>query len=625
MKILNKTLLALSGLGAAFGLVASMSTPVDTAGFTLIGGSLGVSQRDFRVFNNFTDASANNNTANNVAFPSAMGATQAIWKGHLEWASEWFLGTGLQDPTQSRLGTGQADYDNTFQGETNTTGGTNDNIHSELLDPSPGSTLAFTETPISNGWRIRYLSGWTWHDGPGSVGSGIDLQGVACHEIGHALGLGHSSNGGATMFFAISGTGQGQRSINSDDTLGLRTIYGNKSANKPVINSLSGSTNPGQTLTITGANFSNSGNVVWFTDTSNGGSALTVSGVSSSAGGTVINVTIPAGADDGGVIVKAAFSGGASLSNEWSIDIGSGGAGDPPTITSVTPSSGPEGGFTNVTLGGTGFTGTTSVTFGGVNAMSFVVNSGSSISATTPAGTNGNSVDVVVTDADGSDTETNGYTYTANAVPNISSVSPNSGAAAGGVTVTVSGSNVLGVTDVTFGGVSGSNLTLVDNTSLTVDTPAGLGAVDVVATNSTGSDTIVGGYTHIPSGTFVSLGPSGIPGTFGEPVLTGSGDLTPGSTAGFTISCTSAEPFDLGFVFFGTTITPTPFFGGTFYPIPFTQSLIFPFNGSGSFAGTTTMPASFPGGAFIAMQFFFEDAAGVQGVSGSNGLRLNVP
>ena len=97
MKILDKSLLALSGLGAAFGLVASLSTPVDTAGFSLIGGSLGLGQRDFRVFNNFTDASANNNTTPDPDFPSAVGATQAIWKGHIEWGSEWYLLVGDQE------------------------------------------------------------------------------------------------------------------------------------------------------------------------------------------------------------------------------------------------------------------------------------------------------------------------------------------------------------------------------------------------------------------------------------------------------------------------------------------------------------------------------------------------
>ena len=279
------------------------------------------------------------------------------------------------------------------------------------------------------------------------------------------------------MLPSISGTGVGQRSINSDDTAGLRTIYGNKSANKVQIDGISGSTSPGGTLTITGQNFSTTGNVIWFTDTSGNGTALKVNFVPSSAGGTVINVTVPAGADDGSVMVKGNFSGGESLSNEWAIDINSGGTGDPPVISSVTPSSGPEGGFTDVTISGTGFTGTTSVTFGGQAAMSFTVDSNSQISATTPAGTNGNSVDVVVTDNDGSDTLTNGFTYTANPAPNITSVTPNTGSGLGGTSVTISGTTVLGVNSVTFGGVAGTGLTLLDDTSLTVTTPAGSGSV----------------------------------------------------------------------------------------------------------------------------------------------------
>ena len=56
----KKTIVALAGLGTAFGLVISLSTPVDATGYTFIGGSLGVGQRDFRVFNNFTDSQANN-------------------------------------------------------------------------------------------------------------------------------------------------------------------------------------------------------------------------------------------------------------------------------------------------------------------------------------------------------------------------------------------------------------------------------------------------------------------------------------------------------------------------------------------------------------------------------------
>ena len=486
-----------------------------------------------------------------------------------------------------------------------------------------GGTLAFTETPISDGWRIRYLSAWSWHDGPGSV-SGTDLQGVACHEIGHALGLGHSGVGGATMFPSISGSGVSARSINSDDTAGLRTIYGDKSAGKVEITGISGSTGPGGTLTITGENFSSTNNVVWFTDTSGGGQSLNVTGVSSSGGGTVLSLTVPAGADDGSILVKAFFTGASALSNEWPIDIGTP-VSDPPVISNVTPSSGPEGGFTDVIITGSGFNGTTGVTFGGTAAMSFTVNSGASISATTPAGSAGSSVGVTVTDNEGSDTDANAFTYTANPAPNLSSVSPNSGAAEGGVTVTVSGSNVLGVTSVTFGGVPGTNLALIDDTSLTVDTPAGLGPVNVTATNSTGSDTLVGGYTYVPGGSFVNCGASGIGGSLGEPVMTGSGDLTPGSSAGFTVTISNAQPLALGFVFFGLADNPTPFFGGTFHPIPWLQSLIFPFNASGSFSGTTAMDPTFPGSTSLYLQAFFEDASAPQGISGSNCLELQVP
>ena len=78
MKIFNKTLTALAGLGAAFGMVASLSTPADTAGFSLIGGQLSVGQRDFRVYNNFTDAQANNNQIADPDFPSVLDYWQEL-------------------------------------------------------------------------------------------------------------------------------------------------------------------------------------------------------------------------------------------------------------------------------------------------------------------------------------------------------------------------------------------------------------------------------------------------------------------------------------------------------------------------------------------------------------------
>src|SRR5690606_25596821 len=124
--------------------------------------------------------------------------------------------------------------------------------------------LAYMQGPISDGWRIRYLSGWTWQDGPGNNGS-MDIQGIATHEIGHSLGLDHSTVSASTMYFAASGSGVSDRSIHNDDIAGLQAIYGAKSSNKPRITGLSGSSNIGGTLTIHGQNFTPTGNEVWFT------------------------------------------------------------------------------------------------------------------------------------------------------------------------------------------------------------------------------------------------------------------------------------------------------------------------------------------------------------------------
>jgi len=66
-----------------------------------------------------------------------------------------------------------------------------------------------------------------------------------------------------------------------------------------------------------------------------------------------------------------------------------------PSVTSVEPKTGPAAGGTSVTITGNGFSGATAVKFGPANATSFTVNSESSITATSPAGTG--TVDVTVT------------------------------------------------------------------------------------------------------------------------------------------------------------------------------------------------------------------------------------
>jgi hypothetical protein len=312
---LKHLILPTVALGAAAGLLI----PTKSDAFSTIGGNLSTSQRDFRIFDNFTDAAANNNTTADANWPGYTGVELAIWKACVEWASSLHGGNGNGDPHQNAgLGSGGANFDPVFQGNATGVGTSNGNTHSELAG-GDGGVLAFTETPISDGWRIRYYATWNWADGPTTNPGGTDIQGVACHEYGHALGLGHSTTNGATMFPSISGSGVAQRSIAADDIAGVQSIYGVVAGSKPTINSIA--VNAG-ILTINGVNFGATNNQVWFTpDTATSADVpVIVSGLSSN--GTVITVTAPAAAGPGDVFVKLSSSGHASLSNGFPVDPG---------------------------------------------------------------------------------------------------------------------------------------------------------------------------------------------------------------------------------------------------------------------------------------------------------------
>lgn len=83
-----------------------------------------------------------------------------------------------------------------------------------------------------------------------------------------------------------------------------------------------------------------------------------------------------------------------------------------PVATAVSPASGSRTGGTTVTITGPYFTGSTRETFGGVGATSFTINSDPSISATAPAGTAGQTVDIVVTSPAGSSAVVTADRYT---------------------------------------------------------------------------------------------------------------------------------------------------------------------------------------------------------------------
>ncbi len=315
-----KLVLPTIALGAATVFVAPAQV---SEGFSTLGGSLGLTVRDFRFRNTFADATANDNTDKHASFPGSVGAEMAVWKAAVEWGSG-LHGDGSGDPTQT-LGDGGANFDFAWMGTPSGAGDLNDNIVSVIGSCSAG-VLAFVQGGGSpSGWTMKFCdNGLTWDDGPGfAVGGRFDIQGVGTHEFGHSLGLGHSNVNAATMFPSTP-NGNGQRSIAADDQAGVQFIYGAKSGSKPEITNVSidgGLAN----ITITGFNFSTSNNEVWFTNenitSTNPNPRLIVSGVNSTGGGTQIQIAIPAAAGSGDVLVRNNGTGFANLSNAYPADV----------------------------------------------------------------------------------------------------------------------------------------------------------------------------------------------------------------------------------------------------------------------------------------------------------------
>lgn len=313
---LKHLILPTVALGAAAGLLI----PAKSDAYTLLGGALNTTQRDFRIFDNFTDAVSNDNVTPDANFPGYTGVELAIWKACTEWGSQLHAGSGNGDAHQNGgLGSGGANFDAVMQGNATSQGGTNSNQFSELAG-SDGGTLAFCESPISDGWRIRFYSTWTWNDGPGTSITGIDIQGVATHEYGHALGLDHTNINGSTMLPGVFGNGVNSRSIGPDDIDGVQAIYGVVSATKPRINGISFS---GGLLTLHGFNFDLVSNDVWFTPNTPGGSDVPVQVTGLPSNGSQITLAIPGTAGSGDVFVKLAGTQGVTLSNGWPIDVAS--------------------------------------------------------------------------------------------------------------------------------------------------------------------------------------------------------------------------------------------------------------------------------------------------------------
>jgi formylglycine-generating enzyme required for sulfatase activity len=252
----------------------------------------------------------------------------------------------------------------------------------------------------------------------------------------------------------------------------------------PTITSVSptsGTTAGGTTITITGTNLTGASSV-----TVGGNPATSVTVVNS----TTVTAVTPAGAAGARDVAVTTPGGTATLPNAFTYVVPA------PTLASVSPSSGTTLGGTAITLTGTNLTGASLVTVGGNPATSVTVVNATTVTAVTPVGAAGSAA-VALTTPGGTATLANAFTYVVPA-PTISSVSPIIGTAAGGTTITITGTNLTGASSVTVGGNAATSVTVVNATTVTAVTPAGTaGARTVAVTTPGGTATAAGAFTYI--------------------------------------------------------------------------------------------------------------------------------
>ncbi|GMK38271.1 hypothetical protein PCCS19_13250 [Paenibacillus sp. CCS19] len=271
----------------------------------------------------------------------------------------------------------------------------------------------------------------------------------------------------------------------------------------PVITSLeqaSGHPRGGETVTIHGKNFVNGAKVTFGT-----ASATNVSFVDSNT----ITVTSPAGVQ-GTVTVTVQNPDSQKATAQYQYKTN-------PTVTSITPSSGPFDGGNTVEIIGAYFMPTATVTIGGQAAtVTYRLNT-TNLRVTAPKALAAGPADVTITNPDGTSVVvTGGYTYDPAPItdPIISSISPNTGLVTGGDIAVIDGKNFKSGMKVYIDGKVATT-TYVSDTRLRVTIPAASqpGVVDVAVADLAGNlFKLPAAYTYTaiqyPTPTVTSISPN---------------------------------------------------------------------------------------------------------------------
>ena len=178
-----------------------------------------------------------------------------------------------------------------------------------------------------------------------------------------------------------------------------------------------------------------------------------------------------------------------------------------PTISSISPTQGPETGGTTVMITGTNLDNATEVDFGATAVTSFTIDTATQITLTAPAGTG--TVDVTVVTVGGTSTTSVADQFTYVPAPTVSGLSPTQSPETGGTTVMITGTNLDNATEVDFGATAVTSFTIDTATQITLTAPTGTGTVDVTVvtvggTSATSADDHFTYYVAAPTVTAIS-------------------------------------------------------------------------------------------------------------------------
>jgi len=173
-----------------------------------------------------------------------------------------------------------------------------------------------------------------------------------------------------------------------------------------------------------------------------------------------------------------------------------------PTITSFTPVTVIAG--TSVTVTGTNFvSGSTAVSFGSTEAVSVHWTSDTQVEATVPSNATSDFIKVSTPGGD----VTSSYGYTFYSTPTITGFTPTTLGV--GTQVTITGTNLTGLSEVKFGGIT-ATVDSSDNTTIRTTVPDGVNVNGTITAKTPGGTATSGQYTYSAGPTFTSFAPTSL-------------------------------------------------------------------------------------------------------------------